>query len=196
MSFNLAVPSRIAAGLGWPRSARWSRSLGWPGDLSVPRETAPDLVLTGPDHGTTNLVAPRVEGSVDHGAEIVPDHAAIDHAAAGDAAPADPVLDDTALGDAVLDDAAPGDAVLDGTAAHHDDHDHSATGLDLGEDPDRSEKDSPFHLVEGVVESAPSDVVVSEAHSHAETGAVAVNGSPDPAHPENPARCPVDLWGA
>ncbi len=40
MSLSLAVPSRIAAGLGWPRSVRWSSSLGWPGDLAVPRETA------------------------------------------------------------------------------------------------------------------------------------------------------------
>jgi len=39
MSLSLAVPSRIAAGLGWPRSVRWTRSLGWPGDLVVPRET-------------------------------------------------------------------------------------------------------------------------------------------------------------
>ena len=39
MSLSLAVPARIAAGLGWPRSVHWTRSLGWPGDLPVPRET-------------------------------------------------------------------------------------------------------------------------------------------------------------
>jgi chromosome partitioning protein len=41
MSLKVTVPSRIAAGLGWPRLARWSRSLGWPGDQNVPRETSP-----------------------------------------------------------------------------------------------------------------------------------------------------------
>jgi chromosome partitioning protein len=45
MSLSVAVPSRIAVGLGWPRSARWSQSLGWPGDLGVPRETVADELV-------------------------------------------------------------------------------------------------------------------------------------------------------
>ena len=42
MSLSLAAPLRIAAGLGWPRSVHETRSLGWPGDLAVPRETVSD----------------------------------------------------------------------------------------------------------------------------------------------------------
>ena len=46
MRLKVTAPSRIHAGLGWPRLARWGRSLGWPADLSVPRET-PELAADG-----------------------------------------------------------------------------------------------------------------------------------------------------
>ena len=49
MSLKVTVPSRIAAGLGWPRLARWSRSLGWPGGQHVPRETTDARGLTAGD---------------------------------------------------------------------------------------------------------------------------------------------------